>query len=118
MIDLSFENGDLALSDDNDIDTINDADQVVSHVNARLKMVLGEDYYDTTKGVPWFDAMYSVQTTYEQKSAILRQTIIRTPEVSRLVRFVYGVDPVQRLAVVEYQAETIYSTSISAEVYI
>jgi len=118
MTDLSFENGDLSLTDNKDIATVSDADQVVSHVNARLKMVLGEDYYDTTKGVPWFDAMYTPLTTYEQKSTILRQTIIRTPEVSRLVRFTYGIDPVLRRALVEYQGETIYGTSVSEEVYI
>lgn len=118
MIDLAFENGDLSLTDNGDIVTINDGDQVVSHVNARLRMVLGEDYYDATKGVPWFTAMFTLATTYDQKAAIIRQTIQRTPEVRRIVRFTYGVDQAQRLAVVEYQAETIYSTSVSGEVFI
>jgi hypothetical protein len=118
MIDLSFENDDLSLTTNGDIATISDGDQVVSHVLARLRMVLGEDYYDTTKGVPWFTAMYSLATTYDQKAAILRQVIQRTPGVRRIVRFTYGIDPAQRLAVVEYQAETIYSESISDEVYI
>jgi hypothetical protein len=118
MIDLSFENGDLSLTDNGDIATISDGDQVVSHVRARLSMVLGEDYYDTTKGVPWYTTMYNISTSYDQKAAILRQVIQRTPGVRRLVRFTYGIDQAQRLAVVEYQAETIFSESISDEVYI
>jgi hypothetical protein len=117
-VDLSFDDDDLSLTDNGDIATINEGDQVVSHVSARIKMVLGEDYFDTTKGIPWFDAMYTPATSYEQKSAILRQTILRTPEVSRLVSFSYGVEPRHRLAIVEYPAETIYSTAISDEVVI
>lgn len=115
-VDLSFEGGDLSLSDNGDIRTIDEGDQVVSHVNARLAMVLGEDYFDTTKGIPWFDAMFTPATSYEQKAAILRQTILRTPEVLRLISFSYGVEPGSRRAVVEYQAETVYSVSISGEV--
>lgn len=118
MIDLSFEAGDLSLTDNGDIATISNGDQVVSHVQARLRMVLGEDYFDTTKGVPWFTAMYTLATTYDQKAAIIRQVIQRTPGVRRLVRFTYGIDPTQRIGYIEYQAETIYSESISDEVYI
>lgn len=117
-VDLSFEGGDLSLTDTRDIATINDGDQVISHVSARLKMVLGEDYFDTTKGVPWFDGMYSLATSYEQKSAILRQTILFTPEVSRLISFTYGIEPSLRQAIVTYHAETIYSTAIADEVLI
>jgi len=117
-VDISFEDGDMGLTDTGDLATINDGDQVASHVSARLKMVLGEDYFDTQKGVPWFDAMYTLETSYEQKSAILRQTILRTPGVSRLVSFSYGIEPGLRQAIVTYHAETVYSTAVSDEVII
>ena len=117
-VDLSFENNDLSLDSTRDIATVSDGDQVVSHVNARLKTVLGENYYDTTIGIPWFEAMYTIATSYEQKSAIVRQTIIRTPEVRKLNTYSYGINREERKAVIEYNGETDYSTAIADTVEI
>lgn len=117
-VDLDFTGNDLSLDSTRDLATISDGDQVVSHVNARLKTVLGENYYDTTIGIPWFEAMYTIATSYEQKAAILRQTIIRTPEVRKLNTFVYGINQSDRLSVVEYTGETDYSTAAADTVEI
>ena len=95
-----------------------DGDQVISHVQARLQTYVGENYYDTTIGIPWISYMYTPESTYEQKAAILRQIILRTPGIRRIVEFSYGVDPNNRIATVEYRAETIYSESIEDEVVI
>lgn len=116
-VDLAFDT-DIFLDESGDIAVISDGDQVVSHVQARLNTYLGENYYDTTIGVPWMEAMFTPATTYEQKAAILRQVIERTPGVRRVIEFVYGVDPVDRLATVTYRAETDFSTAIADEVVI
>lgn len=116
-VDLAWD-GDIFLDETGDIAIVTDGDQVVSHVQARLQTYLGENYYDTTIGVPWIEAMYTPQTTYEQKSAILRQTIERTPGVRRILEFSFGVDPETRLATVAYRAETDFSEAIADEVVI
>lgn len=117
-VDLDFTDNDLNLTDTRDLATISDGDQVVSHVNARLKMILGENYYDTTIGIPWFEAMYTIATSYEQKAAIIRQTILRTPGVRKLNTFSYGINRDTRTAAIEYNGETDYSTAIADTVEI
>ena len=99
---------DFGLTDTGDIAVVEGAEQVRSHVAARLRHILGEDYFDQAVGVPWFSGMFSTATSYEQKAAILRSTIAKTPGVLEVVAFEFGVDPVEKLAIVNYSARTIF----------
>lgn len=116
-VDLAWED-DVYLTDEGDIAIVSEGDQVVSHVQSRLYTYLGEWYFNTAIGIPWISEMFTPETTYEQKAAILKQVIQRTPEVRRIIEFNYGVDPTNRIAEVEYRAETDYSQSIEDDVVI
>jgi hypothetical protein len=113
MIDIAESFG---LDARGDLTVVENAEAVRSHIAARLRHILGEDYYAQEVGVPWFSGMFSPATSYEQKAGILRSVVAKTPGVTAIINFTFGIDPVDRRAVVEYSARTIYDEVIIDEV--
>jgi hypothetical protein len=98
--DLAMENGDLVL--------VSDAPEVVQAAGIRLLFMQSEWFFDFTAGVPWFQNIFTHETSYEQKAKVLKDTIRNTPGVNRLISFEFGIDPVAHVATVEFTAETIF----------
>jgi len=96
--DITIEGGDLAL--------VTEGEEVAQHGTIRLLFIQAEWFFDYTKGVDWFGAMFGVATSYEQKAKILKDTIKRTDGVNRLLGFEFGVDPVEHRAEVTFLCET------------
>lgn len=117
MIDLAW-NDDVFLDENGDLAIVVDGEQVASHVVARLKTILGENYFNTETGLPWVEAMYTPATTYEQKTAMIRSIISRTPGVEEIKRFSFGVDVVARVVSVEFLILTKYNTLETGKVLI
>lgn len=113
MIDIDQE---FDLNASGDLAVVENAAAVRSHIAARLRHILGECYYAQSVGVPWFSGMFTPATSYEQKAGILRSVVAKTPGVTAIVNFTFGIDPVDRRAVVEYSARTIFDEPISDEV--
>lgn len=98
--DLAFVDGDLVL--------VHDEEEVAQNANIRLLAIKGEWYYDYNLGTPWWEDLFTMETSYEQKSKILRNRIKNTPDVNKITSFVFGVDPVEHLATVEFVANTTF----------
>jgi len=97
---LAMSNGDLVLVDD--------GDEVAQSAGIRLLFIQAEWFFDYTQGIPWLDNMFSMATSYEQKQKILKDTILGTQGINRILSFVFGVDPVLHEAQVEFNADTVY----------
>jgi len=97
---LSMKNGDLEL--------IIDGPEVAQNAGIRLLFIEGENFFNFLIGVPWYDAMFDMTTSYEQKAKILKDTIRKTPGVNQILRFEFGLNPDDHLATVEFTADTVY----------
>ena len=98
--DIPIEEGDLVI--------IKDAPEVTQSVKIRYLFIQGEWYFNYTKGVPWEDKMFTVATSYEQKRKILKDSLQNTENVNQIFVFSYGIEPTNRLAVVNYSADTTF----------
>ena len=98
--EIVVENGDLVL--------IYDADVVKQSVKIRLLTILAEWVFDPTQGIDWIDDMLGMGLIYEQKIAVLKQIILETVGVRQINSFAFGVDPINKGALVEYAAETVF----------
>jgi len=93
---------------DNDLLLIRDAPEVAQAVKIRLRFILGEWAFAFWLGVDLYGNLFNPATSIEQKEAELKNTILNTPGVESLLDFTFGVDPVERKAIVTYRADTIY----------
>ena len=98
--DLSFVDGDLEL--------VTDGEEVAQSAGIRLLFIQAEWFFDYTQGLPWFDDLLTVSTSYEQKAQTIKRAILGTQGLNRLLTFTFGVDPVAKSAQVEFDADTVF----------
>ena len=77
-------NGDIATSG---TQFITERAEIAQTVRTRLGLFLGEYFRDITDGTPWFQSVFSKQTSLSSKEAAIRNRIIRTNGVQSLTRF-------------------------------
>jgi len=104
---LLDENNDLAFNGE-DFILVSESAEVVQSCSIRLRFVQTEWVFDFTLGIPWLDEMFATEISYSRKRQWLVDTIQKTIGVNRLKEFKFDVDPVNRGALVEFEAETIY----------
>ena len=114
MIDLALdENHDVGLSG-GDLTLIRDGLEVAQSGKIRLLTIVGEWFLDVTLGLDWLDktgrGLFSVASSLEMKEAEIKRIIRGTPGVEDLESFVFGVNPFQRVATVEFRALTVYGS--------
>jgi hypothetical protein len=107
--DIKIENGDLVISEE--------TQTIANNVRIRLLTILAEWFYDYTVGLDWFDELFATSTTYDQKVSILKNEILKDPEITSITSFQFAIDPVARSGEVEFTADTIFSP-INVEVTI
>ena len=98
--DLDMSNGDLVLT--------TEADEVAQSASIRLLFIQAEWFFDYTLGIPWLDGMFTMATSYEQKQKILKDTVLGTQGINRLLSFAFDIDPVTHEAQVAFDADTQY----------
>lgn len=98
--DLGLVDGDLAL--------VTEGDEVAQSAGIRLLFIQAEWFFDYTKGIPWLDNMFTMATSYEQKAKILKDTILGTQNINRVLAFNLGIDPVEHEAIVDFTADTVF----------
>lgn len=77
-------NGDISTSGRQFTDEINEVTQTVT---TRLRLFLGEYFRDVTDGTPWFEQILGKGSSLEGKEAAIKNRIIRTDGVTRLISF-------------------------------
>lgn len=62
-------------------------DEIAQTVKTRLRLFLGEYFRDVTDGTPWWESILGKEGTLSSKEAIIKNRIVRTEGVIRLVSF-------------------------------
>lgn len=107
--DLILTNGDLVL--------ISEGEEVAQSFKIRMLHILGEWVFDYTLGVDWLGTMFSTETNKFQKDAVVREALLETQHVRRILQAEFFVDPIERSAQVEFTADTDYGV-VSSELTI
>ena len=80
------------LDSDGDITTsgrqfTTEVEEVAQTVQTRLRLYLGEYFRDVTDGTPWWESILGKQGTLSSKEAIIKNRIVRTEGVTKLIEF-------------------------------
>lgn len=63
------------------------AEEVAQTIKTRLRLFLGEYFRDITDGTPWWESILGKDGTLSSKEAIIKNRIIRTDGVVRILAF-------------------------------
>jgi hypothetical protein len=100
--DLYIQDGDLQL--------VTEGREVVQACKIRVLFIQTEWVFDYTLGVPWFDEMFDTTTSKLQKDKNIKVAILGTLGLRELTEFSFGIDPVNRGALIEFTANTVFGT--------
>lgn len=100
--DLIIENGQIV--------TTQGAEYVLQKVRSRLLFYRGEWFLRRDHGVPYFEEVFTKPANPANVESILKETIVRTPGVRRLIEFSLNFDRATRHLSVEFSAETSYGS--------
>lgn len=81
---------------------------IAQTVVTRLKLFLGEYFRDVTDGTPWFQQILGKPENLNAVEAILRNRIVRSPGVVRLLSFGMQFDLATRTLSVQSEVLTVY----------
>lgn len=91
---------------------------VVQAVRSRLLFYREEWFLDKTAGVPYFQSVFVKPANLGRVESLLKQEILQTNGVARLVSFSMEFNPTTRKLEVEFSAETTFGVIISDQVTI
>lgn len=61
--------------------------ELVQRLKTRLQFFLGELYFDTTQGVPYYQEILKKGTTYDEISGAIKLQIVNTENIKKLTSF-------------------------------
>jgi hypothetical protein len=67
-------------------------EEIAQTVKTRLRLFLGEYFRDITEGTPWWETILGKDGTLSSKEAAIKNRIIRTAGVVRIVSFSTAFD--------------------------
>lgn len=82
------------------------AEYVRQTIDTRLKMFLGEWFLDTRQGFPWFEEILDKKPVPGKLDALVRRTLLGTPEVADLLLLTVEFDRDTRTSKVVYRVKT------------
>lgn len=62
-------------------------DELVQRLKIRLQFFLGELYFDTTQGIPYYQDILKKGTTYDEVSAAIKLQIAKTKNIRKITDF-------------------------------
>lgn len=117
MNSYSLDSGNnIQLGTDNRINRVDKGAEVVQSVRSRLLFYLAESPLDTSKGVPYFEKIFTKPANLPETESILKTEIIRTDGVQELLDFGLEFDSKTRNLTIEWRAISIYGDVIGATV--
>ena len=81
---LLDENGDIVTSG---VQFTKGKEEIAQTVKTRLRLFKGENFRNITDGTPWWESILGKEGTLTSKEAIIKNRIVRTEGVVRLVTF-------------------------------
>lgn len=89
---------------------VNQPEGVAQAVKTRLRLVLGEWFYDTTDGTAWFTKILG-NNTRATRDPVVRNRTLQTTGMQKILAFSSGFDPQTRTYTVNMTFETVYGNS-------
>lgn len=116
MIDFEIdkETNDLAIIS-NDFSLVESTNQIIQHLTIRLRFFLGEWYLDTNLGVPFYQLIFIKNPNQIQIESVLKQEIVQTFGVERLITFESAYDENNRKYSVKFSAISISGDELYKE---
>ena len=102
---LLDDNGDIVTSG---VQFSSDVNEIAQTVATRLRLYLGENFRNIQDGTPWWESILGKEGTLSSKEAILKNRIIRTEGVTRILSFSTDYDNSTRAYSVNAGILTIY----------
>lgn len=62
-------------------------DEIAQTIRTRLRLFLGEYFRNINEGTPWFQSILNKRGTLTNKDAIIKQRILQTEGVERIVEY-------------------------------
>lgn len=97
------ENGDYAINS-----FCSQSQATIQAVTTRLRLFLGEWFLNLDSGVPWYQRVLRKPERLADTEQIIRETILQTIGVDKLVNFDLVFDKETRKVAVRFTATTIY----------
>lgn len=101
------EDGDYSFGQSASNMLINTPETVGQAIDTRLGLFVGEWFADTTDGTDWFGKLLGHGAT-ELYALELRQRVLETPGVTRIISFTPTFDPNKRQLEVEMLVDTLF----------
>ena len=98
-------NGDIATSG---IIWLYDRDAVAQTISTRLRLFLGEYFRNIQEGTPWFQDILGKPESLARVESVIKNRIIRTENVDRLLSFSTDYDISSRVYSVKAEVLTTY----------
>jgi len=106
--DFALEDGDLAISDSGQFETIEDLAAVGQRLGVRLKAWAGEWFLDTTFGVGYREAILVKSPNEQVIAAAFKKVILGTPGITKITSFQAEIERATRSLTVTFTAQTPY----------
>lgn len=94
-----------------DIELISGSEETAQNVTVALLTIQGEYIFDLQLGVPWLSGMLGSGWLNIEREYELRKAILSREGVVTITAFSFRIDTATRIALVEYEIETLYGTS-------
>lgn len=97
MADVALDDttGDLAITDGS-LTLTSGADAIKQHLKQRLRLVRGEYFLDTDRGVPYYETILVKRPNGNLVEGVLKSVILGTPGVIELLTFILDFDAATR----------------------
>ena len=105
--DLAVENGDFVI--------VKDLEETKQSFRIRIWFWRGEWVYNELQGVPWFDFMFDVSVSQEEKDRVIRNVLLGTEGAKAVLEYHVWIDDVAKSAVVYFRMSTIWGDGIIEE---
>lgn len=97
--DIYFVNGQLAF--------VTGKQYTAQRIKTRLQLFLGEWAFDTSQGVPWFEEVFIEPANIITVEAIIKNTILNTPNVTGLTSYTDSLNRITRNYSVQFVATSV-----------
>jgi len=108
--------GDIYLGSRSGVAIVTGADEVAQGIRTKLRLFLGEWFLDTTKGVPYFEEIFSGVYDHARIESVLRAQIRSQSGVTEITSFSTSFDRAGRALTVNFEVDTIYGPSGPIEI--
>jgi len=119
MVDIRLDtDGDLYLTEDNDLDLVDGTDAIAQDVSTRLQTFLGEWYLDERIGMPYFQQILGKKPRLALVRSIYNDAILSTPGINTVNDLELDYESGTRTLRVAFRADTISGSLVYGKEFV